>query len=78
MERFGRIHPDPELRLELADWYEDHPDSSLADAVGDLGLWRNPDDLDAQWLAWRCLPAEAKHKLRPEWPDAPADEGRAP
>lgn len=65
MERFLKHHPDPELRLELAEWYEDHPDGTLAGAVRDLGLWRNPDDPDAQWLTWRCLPPDAKQKLGP-------------
>jgi hypothetical protein len=67
MNRFLKDNPDPQLRLRLAEWYGDHPDGIPADAVRDLELWHDPDDRDAQWLVWRCLPEVARQKLGPVW-----------
>lgn len=54
LERFPEDHPD--LAAQVAEWRQDHPAGSLADAVTDLELWsKNPLDRDAQWFVWRCL-----------------------
>jgi hypothetical protein len=53
MERILAAHPDLDERV--AWWRGQHPDGTLRDAVGDLGLWHNPGDADAQRLIWLAL-----------------------
>jgi hypothetical protein len=65
MERFVRRHPDTTLKRQLAQWYQAHPDGTPQDAMRDLDLPLNPDDGDARWLVWRCLPEEAKQQIGP-------------
>ena len=65
MERFLKQHPDAELKEQLAEWYQAHPDGTPEGVIRDLDLRLNPEDRDARWLIWRCLPEAARLKTGP-------------
>jgi hypothetical protein len=55
MIAWDKKHPARELDPAVAAWRREHPDGTLEDLVGDLGLWDKPGDEDAQRLAWYSL-----------------------
>jgi hypothetical protein len=56
----------PGLAARVREWRAAYPDRTLEDAVRDLGLWRVPQDPDAQRVIWFFLK---------DMGDAPALEG---